>query len=60
MHSAPASIPVNRPVIDAATLAPHRVLTVDDDLTAAIALPNEQVLLVGATLHLFTPPPPAL
>lgn len=45
-------------VLDAATLAPRHAAEVDDELTAAIALPNEQVLLVGATLQLFTPPPP--
>lgn len=45
-------------ILDAATLAPRHVTSVDDQITAAIALPNEQVLLVGAALHLFTPPPP--
>ena len=47
-------------ILDADTLAPRHVTTVDDEITAAIALPNEQVLLVGAALHLFSPPPPPL
>jgi hypothetical protein len=45
-------------VLDGETLARRHVASVDDAITAAIALPNEQVLLVGATLQLFTPPPP--
>lgn len=45
-------------ILDAATLASRGVTTVADAITAAIALPNEQVLLAGAALHLFTPPPP--
>jgi hypothetical protein len=45
-------------ILDAETLAPRGAATVADAITAAIALPNEQVLLVGATLQLFTPPPP--
>ncbi|HWO22535.1 MAG TPA: kelch repeat-containing protein [Kofleriaceae bacterium] len=47
-------------ILDADTLAPRLAapLPVSDVITAAIALPNEQVLLVGAGLHLFTPPPP--
>lgn len=47
-------------ILDAETLAPRHTLTVADTITAAIALPNEQVLLVGAGLHLFTPPPPPI
>ncbi|HWU91397.1 MAG TPA: hypothetical protein VN253_29220, partial [Kofleriaceae bacterium] len=45
-------------ILDAETLAPRHATTVADTITAAVALPNEQVLLVGASLHLFTPPPP--
>jgi len=44
-------------VLDAATLERRHLASVDDALTAAIALPNGQVLLIGATLQLFTPPP---
>jgi len=44
-------------VLDAATLERRYTTAVDDAITAAVALPNEQVLLVGAALHLFTPPP---
>jgi Galactose oxidase, central domain len=47
-------------LLDADTLAPRLAapLPVSDAIIAAIALPNEQVLLVGAGLHLFTPSPP--
>jgi hypothetical protein len=45
-------------ILDAATLERRGTATLADAITAAIALPNEQVLLVGATLHLFTPPLP--
>ncbi len=45
-------------VLDAATLEPRQAAVIDDEITAAIALPNEQVLLAGAALRLFTPPPP--
>ena len=47
-------------ILDASTLAPRHAapILVSDAITAAIALPNEQVLLVGAGLHLFTPPAP--
>lgn len=44
-------------ILDAGTLARRQSIALDDAITAAIALPNEQVLLVGARLHLFTPPP---
>ena len=45
-------------VLDAATLQRRHTATVADAITAAIALPNGQVMLVGAALQLFTPPPP--
>ena len=45
-------------VLDAATLERRHAEVIDDEITAAIALPNEQVLLAGAALRLFTPPPP--
>jgi hypothetical protein len=47
-------------ILDATTLVPRHAapIPVSDAITAAIALPNEQVLLVGARLYLFTPPPP--
>jgi hypothetical protein len=46
-------------ILDAATLERRHAASVNDAITAAIALPNEQVLLVGAALQLFTPPSPA-
>jgi hypothetical protein len=45
-------------VLDAATLEPRHAEVINDEITAAVALPNEQVLLAGAVLRLFTPPPP--
>jgi hypothetical protein len=45
-------------ILDAATLERRHLASVDDAITAAIALPNGQALLIGATLQLFTPPPP--
>lgn len=46
-------------IFDATTLERRGTATVADAITAAIALPNQQVLLIGATLHLFTPPLPS-
>ena len=45
-------------VLDATTLERRHATSVADAITAAIALPNGQVLLAGAALQLFTPPPP--
>jgi hypothetical protein len=45
-------------ILDAQTLERRHAVPVADELGAAIALPNGQVLLIGATLQLFTPPPP--
>jgi hypothetical protein len=44
-------------ILDAVTLAHRHSATVADAITDAIALPNGQVLLIGATLQLFTPSP---
>lgn len=44
-------------VLDATTLERRYTTAIPDAISAAIALPNEQVLLVGSALHLFTPPP---
>jgi hypothetical protein len=45
-------------ILDAGTLAARGLATVPDAITSAVALPNDQVLLAGAALWLFTPPPP--
>ncbi|MGN6103566.1 MAG: hypothetical protein ACTHU0_00435 [Kofleriaceae bacterium] len=47
-------------VLDAGTLQPIAVIPNDQPFTAAVALANDQVLLVGESLQLFTPPPPSL
>lgn len=47
-------------VLDAATLERRYLAQIPDVITAAVALPNEQVLLIGTTLQLFTPPAPDL
>jgi hypothetical protein len=46
-------------VLDATTLERRHATSVADAITAAVALPNGQVLLAGAALQLFTPPPPS-
>lgn len=45
-------------ILDATTLERRHATSVADAITAAVALPNGQVLLAGAALQLFTPPPP--
>ncbi len=46
-------------ILDAATLERRHTASVDGAITAAVALPNEQVLLlIGTALQLFTPTPP--
>lgn len=45
-------------ILDKQTLERRGTATVADAITAAIPLPNQQVLLIGSTLQLFTPPLP--